>query len=366
MHRIAVLVLGVLISATLVAQARWFELYDGAIKDIQAANYRVAEEKLQQARKLNPRSGRNVLRYGSWRDDYFPEYYLGYIMLVTDRPDEAVKYFLAARQAQINISDAEFRQMPDFEARARKTVADRATPPIATPPPKPLAKEESPIGAPLPPTESRPVDARDLRADVGALLDTSRGHVSRNDLDAAERAANDALALATKENLSDLRPAAQALLSDIASRRRLAASVQTALKDRNADQARRTLDALTAAHPDYPAVSLRTAVSDLERAVRLEGLYRRVLTSFFAGRHQDALQTLNNIERETPLNSRGHFYRAASLAALAATSPKAEEDPRLQQALSSYKRAAAGRSEFQRDLRYISPKVRDLLGIPNR
>src|SRR5687768_3033260 len=88
-----------LAAAGVVAQARWYELYDEAVAHIQRGEYTTAEAKLLQAQKLNRRSGRNVLRHGMLRSDYFPEFYLGYVALMTGRPEEAANLFAQARKS---------------------------------------------------------------------------------------------------------------------------------------------------------------------------------------------------------------------------------------------------------------------------
>src|SRR5688500_17985674 len=90
---VATLVLGLSLGAALIAQQRWYDLYDEAIRHVQQQQWQEAETKLLQARKTGPASGRNVLRYGMLREAFFPEYYLGVVYLETNRPKQALEQF---------------------------------------------------------------------------------------------------------------------------------------------------------------------------------------------------------------------------------------------------------------------------------
>ena len=132
----------------------WFELYDEAIKHVQQGEYEQAEAKLLRAQKEGPASGRSVLRYGSLRPAYFPEYYLGIVYVSTGRSQEALDQFQRARKANINTRDAEFRAITTFEGQAkaamsRASTAGGGTTPAPKPtPPVPGPTIEEPIAAP--------------------------------------------------------------------------------------------------------------------------------------------------------------------------------------------------------------------------
>jgi hypothetical protein len=87
------------------------------------------------------------------------------------------------------------------------------------------------------------------------------------------------------------------------------------------------------------------------------------MRAFFGGSYQQALAALAEAEKLNALTARGYFYRACSLAAQAAATAKPAEDRRVADAKRSYAAASRARGEFQQDLRYISPKIRRLLGI---
>jgi hypothetical protein len=442
-------------------QRRWYELYDEAIRHVQQGQWNEAEQKLLQAMKSGTRSGRSVLRYGSLRDDYFPEFYLGVIYLKTGRAQEALQQFAAARKANLNPQDSEFRSIADYESEATKATS-RAAAPTTPAAPVPTAPAPAPAPAPnygeqigkllataraqlaqrnyneaeqsansardiavkqsLAPERtqaeaflrevnggriaSRVEEAltrrdpqaarRELNALVAALpdyrvdglrtrieqlenegrvaaagavskqfeeaLSVARTQLTQGNFDVATQRATTARDLAIKQNLAAERTRAEALLREVGAAR-LAARVEDAVKRRDPAAARRELDAVTAAFPDYNVSSLRDSVAVLERQVRGEQLQRNAMRAFFGGSYQQALAALAEAEKLNALTARGYFYRACSLAAQAAATAKPAEDRRVADAKRSYAAASRARSEFQQDLRYISPKIRRLLGI---
>jgi tetratricopeptide (TPR) repeat protein len=345
---IALLVLAA--PAHVVAQEpTWFELYDQAIKHIEVGEYEQAEAKLLRAQKEGPASGRSVLRYGSLRPPYFPEYYLGIVYVSTGRYQEAIAQFQRARKSNINAREAEFRALVQFEAQAKAGKA-----PVQVPVPGPPPVVTPPVGPPPP--------SVDYSKQVADLLVTARSQLAQRAFDPAEQTATTARDLAIKHALSSERSQADALLREIAGGR-YAAGVETALARRDAAAARSALNVLTAAVPEYRAETLRDRVDTLERELRSISLQRSAMQSFFGGNYTRAVELLDEAATVTPLTARGHFYRACSLAALAAQSPAPTRDPRLERAKQSYAAAAPGASQFRDDLRYISPKVRQLLGI---
>ena len=113
-------VCALLASPALHGQGQDFDdLYRDAIRHVRQREWQLAEQKLNEARKTGPPSGRDVIRRGLMgRDDYFPEFYLGVVYLNTGRAAEALPLFQLARQRGLNPKDSEFRQIADFEKRA--------------------------------------------------------------------------------------------------------------------------------------------------------------------------------------------------------------------------------------------------------
>src|SRR5215210_3204796 len=76
------------------AQGRWYEAYDAALTAVKSGNWKAAEQSLRTAIERGPKTrGPQVLRYGTRREPFFPEYYLALALLNQDRPGEAAALF---------------------------------------------------------------------------------------------------------------------------------------------------------------------------------------------------------------------------------------------------------------------------------
>jgi hypothetical protein len=84
------------------------------------------------------------------------------------------------------------------------------------------------------------------------------------------------------------------------------------------------------------------------------------MIAFFEGNYQRSMSALAEAEKKTTLSARGHFYRACSLASLA-TRGKVTNEAQLREARRHYAIAAQNAAEFSRDLRFISPRLLELL-----
>jgi hypothetical protein len=218
-------------------------------------------------------------------------------------------------------------------------------------PTTPVKVEEPP--APTPPN---------YRQQFADLEKRAREQLNLQNYDESTKIANQAVAVAVSGNLPELRTTGENLVREI-ERSRFVRRADDALKARDAAQSKQAIDALVARFPEYAVAPLRARLNALERDLRAASLYKDAMRAFFVGNHARALQTIAQIEAAGPLTARGHFYRACSLAAQAAATPNPRDDRRLNDALRSYKQAAAARSQFEQDLRYISPKIQSLLGI---
>jgi hypothetical protein len=460
------------------AQSQWYALYDEAVKHIQAGEFQLAETKLQQAKKEGPSSGRNVLRYGSLRQPYFPDYYLGVVYVSTNRPQEALDAFAAARQANIDAKNNEFKLIGTFEGQARTALANAKNNPPAN-----TAKPTGPV-VPAPPD---PGIARAAQLkEFDSLLATSRQRLEKKDFDGAEQFANSARALSDKQGLGvgqradqmlkdiggtrqvgvieeainrkdpaaaraawnllnamaptyaepslrarierlerdatpvpvapnppvnaaanvaaaqqqfetvfntartqlgqrnydaaeqsgtnasrlaiklGLGPAyeqrADALVRDAGVGRRVL-RVELAIKNRDVAAARKELSGISVIFPQFDARSLTSQVDRIETENNVATWQRDAMRAFFTGGYQESLSLVARIERTGIMQARTQFYRACSLAALAATATNPAEDKRLAEAKRYYAEAAKTPEQFRDDLRYISPKVKQLLGI---
>jgi hypothetical protein len=481
--RIRLIVTSAVVAAlvsTVAAQSQWYALYDEAVKHIQAGEFQLAETKLLQAKKDGPASGRNVLRYGSLRAPYFPDYYLGVVYVSTNRPQEALDAFTAARGSNIDAKNNEFKLIGTFEGQARTLLANAKNNPGYTAKP-------GPGPGPVAPTGPDPAVARAATLkEFDTLLATARQQLEKKNFDGAEQSANNARALSDKQGLGVGQRADQ-VLKDIGGNRQLAVVedavnrkdpaaaraawnllnamaptyadptmrvrierlekestptipvvpantntganaaasaaqfdslfnaartqfgqrnfeaaaqsatnasryaikqglgqsyeqraekllgeidggrraglVQAAVGRKDAGGARRELNTLRAVNPGYDVTTLERDVSELEKLVRVTFLERDALRAFYLGKYQESLQSLTEIDRLDMRNARSMFYRACGLASLAAASADPSKDPRLTDAKKSIAEALKQPDRFKDDLRYISPKVRQLLGI---
>ncbi len=161
-------------------QWHWYELYDQAVEHVARGEWPQAEQKLLQARKLGPRPGRAVPRYGTVRDSFFPDYYLGVVYLNTRRPREAVKQFEIASGQNPNTSDKKFAQLPTQMAQALQQVKALEAPPQPTPSTKVAPPVEKPENKPVvivppPPLPSQTPPAQpDTRAQLDQVLKSAR------------------------------------------------------------------------------------------------------------------------------------------------------------------------------------------------
>lgn len=303
----------VLLITTLGAQQRrWFELYDEAVQHIRRSEWTLAETKLKQAQQNDPGPGRTVLRYGSWRDDYFPDFYLGIVYLNTKRPKEALRQFELARSQKLNDRDREFLPIADYEARAQRDAQMIASGPnfVPLPPPGPVVPPGGNVtsGPVTPPTPPLP--------DLGAQ------------------------------------------------RRQIELQIEQAIQGGNVGAARGALIELQKRQPDAKVVETLTArVNTLERGIRLASSERSAMRAFYAGNYQATVSALNAIEAELggPLSPRGYFYRACGLAAQALRGTQVDTKV-LAEARRQYAEALKSRQLIAPDRRYVSPRILQALG----
>jgi tetratricopeptide (TPR) repeat protein len=362
-RRLLLACLCVISVADVLAQQRWYEAYDEAIAHVKQQQWPEAEAKLLQARKLRPESGRNVLRYGMLRTDYFPDYYLGVVYLAMGRPKEALQMFAQAREANINTRSQEFREIDALTQRATE-LDERLARARNPPPPPPSEKPAKPVDEAKkekPPVEPPPPPPPDFRAEFEKLLSAANAQLQQGNLQAAEGNANAALEVATRRNLPAERSRAEGVLGQI-SGMRTATRIEDAIKRRDAATARREVDALVARSPNYDTTPLRRQVDQLERELQAGQLQRDAMRAFYAGEYQQSLSLLRQMDKLGAMTPRAHFYRACSLAAMVSTMTTPSDD-RMAEARQSLRLAARAPNEYRSDLAYISPRVLQLLGV---
>jgi tetratricopeptide (TPR) repeat protein len=407
------------------ARQRYVELYDEGVQHVRRGEWKEAESKLQLAIKEGPSNRRRAIRrQGMLFDDFMPEYYLGVVYVATNKPKDALAMFDRARAAKIDTGSSEFRQIAAYEQKAKGALAlVAANPPGGgvkpTPPttekPGPTEKPAPPVNPnPPPPVTPTPAEPKvepkvetpaSQKVDTGALvarvedaLKRRDATLARNEFNALMREAPSAPAttgLSVRvfqlerevqiEKIEDALKRRDATLArrelnvfakDFGAAQALAGlttrvvqleralQIEEIARRRDAISARRELNAFAKAFPNAPDLKgLTVVVSQLERELSA-GHYRDAMTAYFSGNYRQALDSLGLAEKVVSLTARGHFYRACSLAAQAATTGEdANTDPRIREARQSYQRAAKlAPAEFKPDLQYISPRILRLVG----
>jgi hypothetical protein len=322
-----------LASPALHGQSQDFDdLYREAIRHVRAREWQLAEQKLNQARKTGPPSGRDVIRRGLMgRADFFPEFYLGVVYLNTGRAAEALPLFQLARQRGVNPKDSEFRQIAEFEKRAEA-----------------ILEAEKRNAVPAGPTPQE-----QFKTSFGL----AQKLFGENRYDEAEASARQARTFNVDNGAVD------GLLQKIEGAR-VGIRFQAQLKSA------RTLSDFRALRKEYEGKDLpmlRKELAELEsRIAMLEAAETRArgertgMIEYYTGNYQRALAAIADAERAAPLSPRGNFYRACILASLA-TRGKAVNQGQLREARRYFALAQQQPDAFKADLRYVSPRILELL-----
>jgi len=355
---ITALVILLVLCATAIVDARqkrWYDLYDEARQHVQRQEWGPAEQKLLEAKKSGPAPGRNVLRYGMLRDDYFPDYYLGIVYLNTNRPKEAQTQFQLARTQKINAQDREFQPISSFEARASQEITRLASATPAGPggtTPASGGGGTSPAsggGTPTGPAVPTPAQRFD------DLLAQARESLRQKNYVAARNSVTQAIALNVDRGRADAvtREIQQAQTID---------ALESAIQNRDVSASRTALAELQKLAPNANRDAGYTARIDaIERTIRLTDSERTAMRAFFAGNYPQTIAVLNEVAKAGPLSPRGYFYRACGLAAVAIRGPVVDAKG-LAQARREYAEALKQRQAIADDRRYISPRILQALG----
>jgi tetratricopeptide (TPR) repeat protein len=303
------------------------DLYRDAISHVRQREWQLAEQKLNQARKIGPPSGRNVIRRGLMgRSDYFPEFYLAVVYLNTGRAAEALPLFQAARQRGLNPRDSEFRQIGELESRANAII-----------------EAEKRNAVPTGPTPQE--QFKNSFGNAQRLFAEGR-------LDDAEAAARQARAF----NVDNA--AADGLLAKISSARATSRFQADLKRARTLADLRKLIDEYE--NTGINLDDVRRRITDGE-AVETRSRFERVgMIEYYTGNYQKALAAIADAEKSAPLSARGNFYRACILASLA-TRGKTINQGQLREARRFYELAAKQPDVFKADLRFVSPRILELL-----
>ena len=330
-RRLALVLVLLLASLPVSAQQKvdWQDLYRQAITHVQRREWKPAEDKLLAAIKAGPKSGRGVIRRFMDRDDYYPEFYLGVVYLNTGRVGAALVQFQLARKNDVNTRASDFRQLGDLEGRARSILE----------------------------AESRKVEKEKANpsATFKTFMDRAQRALGEGRFDEAESAARQA------RDLNVDNAAADALVQNIERTKHSAALQQELAKSPNLAELRRLRTEYEGKGVSLDEVIRLIAAGEAVEA-RARG-ERTGMIEFYAGNYQKSVAALAEAEKAAPLSARGHFYRACSLASLA-TRGKTISQNQLRDARRAYATAAEQADQFKSDLRFVSPRLIQLLKGP--
>jgi hypothetical protein len=371
-RRIVLAVAIVALIAPSAARAQnWYEVYDDAISDIDAGRWPEAERKLLQAIKSGVSSGDRVRRYSNIYDHYFPEFFLGIVYLQTNRPKPALEQFQRARAAGIDKArNARFRQIATLEKQAQDRIVLAEAKPSPGPPPP--SKPAPPTPTTVPAVPAAPVDPLEgVRKQFNGTLNEARAQFTQRNYARADQLARASRTLAEQNKMTAQRDEANGLISQVNDA--ASAPLADALRRRDAAAARQEYGRLVAVLPGA-AEPFATRLEALEGETKAAtttrnealALQREAMMAFLNGNYGQTLNLLAAAEKLTPLDARGHFYRACSRAATSLTVPAANAARARQlqdEARRSYRAAASDTAEFRRDLQWVSPGVRQLLGL---
>jgi hypothetical protein len=318
---IVILLTASVVSLSAQGRREWVDLYRDGIDLVAKQEWNGAEAAIRMAMKLGPPSGRNQIKRTFGSDDYFPEYYLGIILLNTKRPAAAHLQFQIARKRGINLRDREFARLPEYEARAKELADGEANARAA-------------------------VEAREER--FAQLLRDAERHMASSQLDAAEKSLDDARSL--NVNFKAVEPLAEQLrLARAASRLRDALNRNPRLPE-----LRRLLDEYGST--GVPLDEIRRRIEIAETTERRDVAERAAMVAFYSGNYTQAVSALNDAEQTLALSTRGLFYRAVTLATQA-TRGKTVNETMLQRARQAWQEANKAPESFKADLRYVSPEI---------
>jgi tetratricopeptide (TPR) repeat protein len=331
-RRLAVVCL-LMASATLAAQdtgkSDYDDLYRDAVRHVRNREWRQAEEKLVESRRKGPESGRGVIRRGLLgRDDYFPEFYLGVVYLNTNRPALALPQFQTARQRGINPKESEFRQIDEFEIRANAMIE--------------AEKRNAP-------------PAPDPREQFKTFFGQAQRALNEGRYDDAEAAAKQARSL----NVDNA--AVDAFVLKLGMVRGNSRLQQQLRGNPSLPELRKLLSEYEGPGVSVEEIRRRITASEAGEATAARARGERAsMVEYYLGNYQKALSAIADAEKSAPLSARGYFYRACILASLA-TRGKTMNQAQLREARRYYTLAAQQPAAFKDDLRYVSPRILQLL-----
>jgi tetratricopeptide (TPR) repeat protein len=361
----------------------WHKAYERGRDRIKSGNCSEGQALMQEALRGNSKADPRTPTYGTMVIEYFPQYYLAICAVEAGRLQEAQRYLKESEGSRIKSSKlaGEYQnlkaKLDGLVQQQQKTANATETKPPAQqqkPPPQQVTQQKPP---PPPPQEKKieprtvePV-VRDDTAAINSAYRDAREAFRAGRYEDARSAANRVIAMEPNHR------EARNLLGDIATRQaeeqqargkqQKIREVEQAIRRGDLDTAENVALALKIQYPtDSKIVGLlqeienqrNTAVRDLKAEELRKTVERDVLTAYYRGNYDQAIQVAKQNLTAVSQSWRLHFYLGCSYAALSMLEEK-DSDARLQLARDYFRRARSLSSSVSIPP-YISPKIIDI------
>jgi hypothetical protein len=354
------LILSVGTVESVVAQQRWYEAYEQALDAIERRDWVRAEELLRTALTLNSRQGRRVLFYGTRREDYLPDYFLGVVYANQGRAQEALDRFSKVERDGLVVNGSrEYAELQRMSASARtqldkeRLVRAPGPPPNIPSPLAPAPTTAAPvaIAPPTPPRTGGDAAAAAIeaarRARFNDLIATAAADIEAGHFDQARDRLADARAIG-------MDPARVAELERRASAAATERAIDSAVARRDWADAQRRINELR--QLDARNGRLRGYEAAMARGLAVAKTERTALLAFYEGDYAKTIALLQPYSAGADASPRLLFYLACSNVAVGLLEGPAG-GPRIKEAREFYARARVEAAALAVDRRFVSPTI---------
>ena len=369
------IVTAIVLIATPAFSLEWHKAYERGRDRIKSGDCSQGQSLMQEAIRGNPKPDPRTPTYGTMVIEYFPQYYLAICAVQAGNLKDAQRYIKESEGGRIASSKlaGEFQTLKSrVDSMAPQQQPKPADPkPIETKPPQPKVDPKPPPEEKKdPPTRIEPV-VKDNSVAINSALRDARQSLREGRYDEARSAANRALGMQPDNR------EARGILNDISSRqaaetqaqdkREKIKAVEQAIRRGDLDAAENQALALKVQYPsDSNIASLlqqindqkSVAVQDLKAVEARKTVERQVLTAYYNGNYDQAIQIAKDNLSKVPQSWRLHFFLGCSYAALSMLEEN-ETDARMQLAREYFRRARSLSSSASLPP-HISPKILDI------
>ncbi len=365
------------------AQQRWIEAYDNGLAALKRGDGAAAEEYFKVAVDSGPKTRtQSVLRYGTRRAPFYPEYFLAMSYLQQGKASQAAELLRrvqrenlldrnAPESAQlagnIETADRQVQQLASVTAPAPTPASPTPTPstpalPTPAAPPPPVARPEvspsPPAGLDRVQIERARVE-RESRDRLDTLLRLGEAELTAKRFGQARR-------LGLESSAFGIDPArAQGFLRRVDIEEALE-GLRSAVAARNWTEGQRLSARLKALDPaNLELAALVRRIDEGVVTLAAGELERAALRAYYSGQYQETLDLMAKLMARTGAtpSARAYFYSACSHIALGLL--EGGTDPtRLTTARELYAKARPLANQLAADRRFISPSILQALDRP--